>query len=262
MRRPQSSLPTKHAAGPRLDWPDRRQGPLADSTKDNHEDSNHRTAWHPLPDHPGRHAMGGLRGNGVGRLQRRRAGHPHRADAADPRGAGRRNPPLPRYDRQAIRREPDAAAVHQPAAVRALPRRHHRERRQGAGDRRQQPQGTHRARQGRRPEGDPQVRGDPPCAVGRAPGRRRGVDRRLRVRRPPGRGRCPRHGADPAGGTQAVGAGDRLGRHRRRPRHGRRAGAGRRGREHGHALLRHPGSADPRQRQAGAGAGQRARHQT
>ena len=47
----------------------------------------------------------------------------------------------------------------------------------------------------------------------------------------------------------------RLGRHRRRARHGGRAGARRRGREHGHALLRDAGGADPLQHQAGAGGG-------
>src|SRR5471032_2332798 len=97
---------------------------------------------------------------------------------------------------------------------------------------------------------------------GRADRRRRRLDRRLRMRRPSGRGRHPRPRADPARGRFDHHSADRLGRLRRRARPGRRAGAGRGRRQHGHALHGHPRGAGPRRRQAPPGRGRRAPDRT
>ena len=66
--------------------------------------------------------------------------------------------------------------------------------------------------------------------------RRRDQHRRLRVRRPPGRGRRPRPDADPGGRRPGDDPDHRLRRLRRRPRARRGARAGRRRRQHGHPL--------------------------
>ena len=79
--------------------------------------------------------------------------------------------------------------VDQAAALRRIPPGDHRRRDQDRRDRRQQAAGARRGIQEARDQGDPQVHLRAPRAVGRADGRRRHLDRRLRMRRPPGRGR-------------------------------------------------------------------------
>ncbi len=125
---------------------------------------------------------------------------------------------------------------------------------------RQSATGIHRHRQGGGAQGHSQMRVVAARVVGAEAGRRRDLHRRFRVCRSSGRRRCRRHGADPRGGTSTVGADHRVGRHRRRSRHGRCAHVRCRWRQHGHALLRHARSADPRQHQTGARRGQRTRH--
>ncbi len=114
------------------------------------------------------------------------------------------------------------------------------------------------ARGGR--EGDPQVHLGAPFAEGRVDRLRRGQRRRLRMRRPPGRGRRAQLHPAAARRRRAEDSVRRLRRHGRRTLAGGGAGAGRRRHEHGHALHRHQGGAGARQRQAGHRRRQRTRH--
>ena len=139
--------------------------------------------------------------------------------------------------------------VDQAAALRGIPPGHHRERHQDRRDRRQQAAGARHRVQEARHQGRAQMHQRPPRAVGGAHGRRRDLDRRLRMRRPSRRGRHARPDPDPGRRRQGEDPDDRLGRLRRRPRPGRGAGARRRGHQHGHALHVHQGEPDPSARQ-------------
>ncbi len=188
------------------------------------------------------------------------AGFHHRADPADACGSGQRDRQVPRSDRQAVRREPDDPADHQPAAVRRVPagdrRRGHQDRRDGGLQPGAAPADVPRERD----QGAAQVHLGAACGQGAEPRRRRHQHRRLRVRRPSRRGRHSRPGADPGGRRQDRHPDDRLRRLRRRPRPGGRAGAGCRRHQHGHAVHVHGRVGDPSEGQGSHRRGQRARH--
>ena len=117
----------------------------------------------------------------------------------------------------------------------------------------QQPQAVPAQVQGSRHQGDPQMHLGAPRHLGREGRRRCDLDGRLRMRRPSRRGRHPQPRAAAGGGQRHQDPDGRLGRLRRCARPGGGAGAGLRGHQHGHALHGDQGSADPRQREAGAG---------
>ena len=179
-----------------------------------------------------------LRRDGGGRLERRRARHHHRADAAARRRRSANEiAPLPRDDRQAVRREPHLPARRSrrptiPAT--SAPS-------STAASRSSRPPATTRrsgcpSLQGGRHQGDPQMHLGAPLAEGRVDRLRRGQRRRLRVRRPSRRGRRAQLHPAAARGRGAEDPVRRLRRHGRRPLAGRGAGARRRRHEHGHAL--------------------------
>src|SRR5436190_20883246 len=91
-----------------------------------HEDEGHGNARHPVPDHPGRHAVGGLRGARLGGVERGRARRPYGAYPADAGRPAQGDRALPHDDRQALRREHDHPAVHQAAALRGIHAGDHR----------------------------------------------------------------------------------------------------------------------------------------
>ena len=146
----------------------------------------------------------------------------HARHAGEARGRDRA---LPRDDRQAVRRQPDLPAGVRESAVRRTHPGDRRGRRAHRRDRRPQPGAVHAAAEAARREGHPQVHVGAPFAQGRAHRLRRGQRRRLRVRRPSGRGR--RAELHPAAARRR-GAEDpvrRLGRHGRRSQPGRGARA-------------------------------------
>ena len=197
--------------------------------------------------------MGRPRRAHLRRRQCRRAGLPDGADAADARGPAQGGQALPRDDRPAVRRQPHHPADPGAAALRRIHRRHHRIGRQDRRDGGQQPQAVPAQVQGSRHQGDPQMHLGAPRHLGREGRRRCDLDGRLRMRRPSRRGRHPQPRAAAGGGQRHKNPDGRLGRLRRCARPGGGAGAGLRGHQHGHPLHGDQGSADPRQREAGAG---------
>ena len=99
------------------------------------------------------------------------------------------NPPLQGDDRQAVRREPHLPSVDHAAGLSGLRAHDHRGRHQDRRDGGQQPCAGDALLQGSRRQGDPQMHLGAPLAEGRSDRLRRGQRRRIRVRRPSGRGR-------------------------------------------------------------------------
>jgi len=151
------------------------------------EDAHHRTVRNKTSDYPGWHASRRLRRAGSRCVECRRARHHHRSDAADTRGSGARNRPLPRHDRPALRRQSDLSVVIRGAA---LPGIHPRDRRGRGADRRNrrpQPGAIHPGLEGARRQGHPQMHLGAPFADRRTDRLRCDQRRRVRVRRPSGR---------------------------------------------------------------------------
>jgi hypothetical protein len=180
-----------------------------------------------------------------------RAGHHHRPDAEDARAAGQGNRPLPRDDRQALRREPDLPADPQAARLPGLHQGHHRGRREGGGDRRQQPAEVAAGAEGAG------IKVIHKCTSVRHSLKAEAIGcdavsvDGFECGGHPGEDDVPNFILLPRAADELEDPLRRLRRHGRRAQPGRGAGAGRRGHEHGHALHRHEGSAGPRQRQAG-----------
>ena len=225
--------------------------PVGKSADD--QDALHRDVRHQAPDRAGRHAVGRPGRARVGGLQCRRAGHPDRPHPADAGGFAQGDQALSRDDRPAVRREPHHPADPGAASLRRIHRRHHRFRHQDRRDGRQQSQAFPAQAQGSGHQGHSQMHLGPPRHLGREGGRRRDLDGWLRMRRPSRRGRRAQPGAAAGGGRRHQDPDDRLRRLRRRTRPGGRTGARLRRHQHGHALHGDQGSADPRQREEGAG---------
>ena len=181
------------------------------------QNQNHRAAGHRAPHRPGRHALRRAGPAGGGRLQRRRPGPDHVADHGHPREAGRRDPPVPRADRQAIRRQRHLFARRGAAQLPCPDPGHRRRWRAHRRDGRQQPGQVDAAVQGSRHQGDTQVHLGAPRAEGRVDRCRRAQHRRLRVRWASRRRRRAQHDPAAAGGRCAQGALHRVRRHGRRP---------------------------------------------
>ena len=133
---------------------------------------------------------------------------------------------------------------------------------QDGGDRRLQAAGARRPLQAARHQGDPQMHRRPPRPFGRADGGGRHLHRRVRVRGPSRRGRHPRPDPDPRRRRQGENPHAGLRRLRRRAGAGGGARFGRGRDQHGDAVLRHQGGADPRSVQAADGGQRRARRPT
>ena len=146
-----------------------------------HENPYHRTLRHPVPHHPGGHAVAVQAPPGCRRVQRRGAGYHQYDHLCHPGGLSGRHPGAQVPDRPALLRQPLPAAGHQARrAHQRLPPGGGGGEGEDRGDRRQLPRPLDGHPEGGRLPGDAQDPRLPLCPRRPGSGLRRGVRRGLR----------------------------------------------------------------------------------